>query len=113
MKRLFAAVLLGCLTALMLTGLGCTGKPKTAGNGAVEQVKKLNIGGATFIYPMMDKWSYDYEKVKGAKVNYNSIGSGSGIQQMMAGTLDFGCSDAPLNDKQLAEAREKKGEVVH
>lgn len=116
MKRLFSAAVLGCLTALMLTGMGCTGKPKTTGsgsNGAAEQVKKLNIGGATFIYPMMDKWSYDYEKVKGTKVNYNSIGSGSGIQQMMAGTLDFGCSDAPLNDKQLAEAKEKKGEVVH
>lgn len=112
MKRWMALTLplaLGLVVAL--TGCGKGGKGGTGGGAAGDQ--KLNIGGATFIYPMMDKWSFEYQKAKGVKVNYNSIGSGSGIQQMIAQTLDFGCSDAPMNEKQLAEAKAKGGEVVH
>jgi phosphate transport system substrate-binding protein len=62
---------------------------------------------------MMSKWTSEYDKAKGVKINYNSIGSGGGIQQMTAKTLDFGCSDAPMNDEQLQKAREIGGEVVH
>jgi phosphate transport system substrate-binding protein len=76
-------------------------------------VDRLNAGGATFIYPMMSKWASEYDKAKGVKVNYQSIGSGGGIQQMTSKTFDFGCSDAPLNEEQLKKARETGGEAVH
>ncbi len=58
--------------------------------------------GASFVYPVMSKWSADYNKATGRKVNYQSIGSGGGIAQIKAGTVDFGSSDAPLKPEDLA-----------
>lgn len=58
--------------------------------------------GATFIYPLLSKWSDDYHKATGNKINYQSIGSGGGIAQIKAGTVDFGSSDKPLPPKELA-----------
>jgi phosphate transport system substrate-binding protein len=60
--------------------------------------------GATFIYPLLSKWSADYNKATGTKVNYQSIGSGGGIAQIKAGTVDFGSSDAPLPPADLSAA---------
>ena len=60
--------------------------------------------GASFIYPVMSKWSSDYSKATGKKVNYQSIGSGGGIAQIKAGTVDFGSSDKPLSSEELAQA---------
>jgi phosphate transport system substrate-binding protein len=60
--------------------------------------------GASFIYPVMSKWSADYAKATGQKVNYQSIGSGGGIAQAKAGTVDFGSTDAPLKPEDLAKA---------
>lgn len=57
--------------------------------------------GASFVYPVMTKWSADYAKASGKKVNYQSIGSGGGIAQIKAGTVDFGSSDAPLKPEDL------------
>ena len=57
--------------------------------------------GASFVYPIMSKWSADYAKATGKKVNYQSIGSGGGIAQIKAGTVDFGSSDAPLKPEEL------------
>jgi phosphate transport system substrate-binding protein len=59
--------------------------------------------GASFVYPVMTKWSSDYAKSSGKKVNYQSIGSGGGIAQIKAGTVDFGSSDAPLKPEELAK----------
>src|SRR3546814_2488786 len=59
--------------------------------------------GATFIFPLISKWSADYNAAPGNKVNYQSIGSGGGIAQIKAGTVDFGPSDAPLSSEELAE----------
>src|SRR5258707_14811160 len=82
--------------------LGCgSGKPR------------INGAGATFIYPMMSKWASEYKKAKGIEVNYQSIGSGGGIQQMTAQTFDFGCTDGPMNEEQLKKAKEVNGEVLH
>ncbi len=64
----------------------------------------LNGAGATFPYPLYSKWFYTYEKETGVKINYQSIGSGGGIAQVKAGTVDFGASDAPLKGEQLREA---------
>ena len=64
----------------------------------------LNGAGATFPYPMYSKWFSEYHKVHSdVQVNYQSIGSGGGIRQVTAGTVDFGASDMPMTDKQLQE----------
>ena len=60
--------------------------------------------GASFVYPVMSRWSADYNKATGRKVNYQSIGSGGGIAQIKAGTVDFGSSDKPLSSEELAQA---------
>ncbi|GHA75203.1 phosphate ABC transporter substrate-binding protein PstS [Cognatilysobacter bugurensis] len=60
--------------------------------------------GATFIYPLISKWSSDYNKSTGARVNYQSIGSGGGIAQIKAGTVDFGSTDKPLSTEELDAA---------
>ncbi|WP_425478841.1 phosphate ABC transporter substrate-binding protein PstS [Novilysobacter concretionis] len=59
--------------------------------------------GASFIYPVMTQWSADYAKSTGHKVNYQSIGSGGGIAQIKAATVDFGSSDAPLTPEELSK----------
>ncbi|QDH70599.1 phosphate ABC transporter substrate-binding protein PstS [Lysobacter alkalisoli] len=58
--------------------------------------------GATFIYPLLSRWSADYNQATGHKINYQSIGSGGGIAQIKARTVDFGSSDAPLKSTELA-----------
>ncbi len=60
------------------------------------QAAEITGAGASFVYPAMSKWSADYNKATKNKVNYQSIGSGGGIAQIKAGTVDFGSSDAPL-----------------
>ncbi|MFC3814056.1 phosphate ABC transporter substrate-binding protein PstS [Lysobacter sp. GCM10012299] len=65
---------------------------------------QITGAGATFIYPLISKWSDDYHQATGAKVNYQSIGSGGGIAQIKAGTVDFGSSDKPLSTEDLAAA---------
>jgi len=68
----------------------------------------LNGAGATFPNPMYSKWFSEYHKVHGdVQVNYQPIGSGGGIRQVTAGTVDFGASDMPMTDKQLQEAKFK------
>ncbi len=67
------------------------------------QAADVTGAGASFVYPVMSKWSSDYAKTTGKKVNYQSIGSGGGIAQIKAGTVDFGSSDAPLKPEELAK----------
>ena len=66
----------------------------------------LNGAGATFPYPMYSKWFSEYHKVHpDIEINYQSIGSGGGIRQVLAGTVDFGASDGPMTDEQLQQAK--------
>jgi phosphate transport system substrate-binding protein len=68
----------------------------------------LNGAGATFPYPMYSKWFSEYHKAHSEiQINYQSIGSGGGIRQVLAGTVDFGASDGPMTDEQLAQAKTK------
>src|SRR5579862_9161998 len=71
--------------------------------------------GATFPYPMYSKWFNEYKKLHSdIEINYQSRGSGAGIQQVTAGTVDFGATDGPMNDVQLKEFQDKRGsEVLH
>src|SRR3954470_19934592 len=57
--------------------------------------------GASFPAPLYAKWASDYNKATGARVNYQSVGSGAGIKQIEARTVDFGASDMPLKDEEL------------
>ena len=77
-----------------------------AGAGLANAGTSLNGAGATFPYPIYSKWFYEYNKATGTAINYQSIGSGGGIQQMTNGTVDFGASDAPLTDEQLAKIKD-------
>jgi len=69
---------------------------------------QLNGAGATFPYPMYSKWFSDYNKLHpDVQINYQSIGSGGGVRQVLNGTVDFGASDGPMTDEQLKEAKTK------
>jgi len=68
---------------------------------AAEAAATLNGAGATFPFPVYSKWAYSYNKETGVKLNYQAIGSGGGIKQIKARTVDFGASDAPLKAAQL------------
>jgi len=68
----------------------------------------LNGAGATFPYPMYSKWFSKYHDAHpDIQFNYQSIGSGGGIRQVLAGTVDFGASDGPMSDEQLSQAKTK------
>jgi phosphate transport system substrate-binding protein len=77
-----------------------------AGGGSVD----LTGAGATFPYPLYSRWFADYAAQTGVKINYQSIGSGGGIRQLSEGTVDFGASDSPMSDADIAKA---KGPVMH
>jgi phosphate transport system substrate-binding protein len=71
----------------------------------------LNAAGATFPYPIYSKWFSEYHNEHpDIQINYQPIGSGGGIQQVLAGTVDFGASDGPMSDAQLSQA---KGKIYH
>ncbi|MDQ3997748.1 MAG: extracellular solute-binding protein, partial [Gemmatimonadota bacterium] len=78
-----------------------------ANRGAVD----LTGAGATFPYPLYSKWFADYAAKSGVRINYQSIGSGGGIRQLSEGTVDFGASDSPMTDAELAKAR--GGPILH
>ena len=74
----------------------------------IAQTTQLNGAGATFPYPMYSKWFSEYNKLHpNVQINYQSIGSGGGIRQVLNGTVDFGASDGPMTDGQLKEAKVK------
>lgn len=105
----FALATIGLLGGL----LGGACKPSSssgAGEGAPANIT-LNGAGSTFVYPLMSKWSSEYQKLfPTVRINYQSIGSGGGIRQLTARTVNFGATDGPMTDEQLKEA---KSPVIH
>ncbi|MEZ4295456.1 MAG: phosphate ABC transporter substrate-binding protein PstS [Polyangiaceae bacterium] len=92
----------------LLLALGCS----SGGGGAPDGGRAIALtgAGATFPYPLYTKWIAEYAKTHpGVAINYQSIGSGGGIRQLTERTVDFGASDAPMTDEQMA----KSGPVVH
>jgi phosphate transport system substrate-binding protein len=65
----------------------------------------LNGAGATFPQPLYSKWFSQYAAKTGVKINYQSLGSGAGVKQFTEGTVDFGASDAPMSDKEMADLK--------
>lgn len=87
---------------------GCKKPASTTSTTAANQgsAQNLNGAGATFPYPIYSKWFSEYAASHpGVHINYQSIGSGGGIRQVTAGTVDFGASDGPMTDQQLAESK--------
>ncbi|MBI3554922.1 MAG: phosphate ABC transporter substrate-binding protein PstS [Deltaproteobacteria bacterium] len=73
--------------------------------GAAQAANLINGAGATFPFPLYSKWFSEYQKIDAnVQINYQSIGSGGGIRQFMEKTVDFGASDSPMSDEQLAKA---------
>ena len=100
-----AFALVGCgsgsTTADSTTTTGTTGGATASASGTPE---KLMGAGSTFVNPAMSKWAFEYnKKFPNITVDYQSVGSGTGISQYKAGTVDFGATDAPLNDKDLGD----------
>ena len=73
----------------------------------------LNGAGATFPAPLYAKWFDEYNKLTGVKINYQAIGSGGGISQITAGTVDFGASDGIMTADQQSAAQAKGGPILH
>jgi phosphate transport system substrate-binding protein len=86
-----------------------TGSTASSG-GAAGSGAALTGAGATFPNPIYTKWFDAYAKETGVRINYQSIGSGGGIRQFTEGTVDFGATDGPMNDQQIAAM---KGNVLH
>ena len=101
------------LVAMALSACG-GGSPSRAASdnapNATAGAVDLTGAGATFPYPIYSKWFSDYAQETGVRINYQSIGSGGGIRQLSEGTVDFGASDAPMSDDELAKA---KSPVMH
>lgn len=74
----------------------------------------INGAGATFPYVLYSKWFNEYKNKTGILFNYQSIGSGGGIKQISEGTVDFGATDGPMKDDQIADAKAKQGsDILH
>ena len=101
--------LLALSAALSVTLAACGGSDSSNGSsgGAVD----LTGAGATFPYPIYSRWFTDYAAQSGVRINYSSLGSGAGIRQLSEQTVDFGASDSPMSDEELAAA--KGGAVLH
>jgi len=100
----------------MLLGVACA---KESGNNSSTASSTASSGGsidltgagATFPYPIYSKWFSDYAQQSGVRINYQSIGSGGGIRQLSEQTVDFGASDSPMSDEEMAKA--KGGPIIH
>jgi phosphate transport system substrate-binding protein len=107
-KRVFLAVL-----AVSIAACGPAKDSSGSDSGASRTSGGVDLtgAGATFPQPIYNKWFSDYATQKGVNINYQSIGSGGGIKQLQEQTVDFGASDAPMTDAEMAQA--KGGAIMH
>jgi len=111
------AAVLG-LFVLALAACQKSETPSTATSGTTATANaggavRLQGAGSTFDNPLFTKMFDDYQKKTGAQVNYQSIGSGGGVQQLIKGVVDFGATDFPMNDEQTKNAQAAGGPVIH
>jgi phosphate transport system substrate-binding protein len=109
MKKLSILSIILLSAALVLTSLvAFHSSPSSAAPVPAPDQIMLTAAGATFPYPIYSKWFSDYNKIHSdIQINYQSIGSGAGIRQLLSGTVDFGASDVPMNDEQLGQSKTK------
>jgi len=99
MKKIYG-VLAGILATLAVVSFASAAEPLM-----------MNGAGATFPYPLYSKWFYEYSNANpGVRFNYQSIGSGGGIKQITAGTVDFGATDAPMTEEEMGKL---PGAILH
>ena len=99
MKKIYG-VLAGVLAMLAVVSVASAADPLT-----------INGAGATFPYPLYSKWFYEYSNANpGVRFNYQSIGSGGGIKQITAGTVNFGATDAPMTEEGM---KKLPGAILH
>jgi phosphate transport system substrate-binding protein len=91
---------LAVAAAALLAAACGTNSGNQAQGGSAQQITGA---GSTFVYPVLSAWAADYQRQSGTSVNYQSIGSGGGISQVEAGTVDFGATDQPLKPDELAK----------
>jgi len=109
MKKLpyLSTVLLGTAIALICLVQFQFSTTSAAASPSPDSIM-LSATGATFPYPIYSKWFSDYNKLHpDIEINYQSLGSGAGIRQLLSGTVDFGASDMPMTDEQLGQAKTK------
>ena len=99
MKAMTLAV---AAAALLAAACGTKGGNNSA--SAEGTATQVTGAGSTFVYPVLSAWAADHKKQSGTSINYQSIGSGAGISQVKAGTVDFGATDQPLASDELAAA---------
>lgn len=99
------------MLAIALSPLPANAQEVTIGGPFEGEARSLNGAGATFPGPLYAKWFDEYARLTGVQVNYQAIGSGGGIQGIQNQTVDFGASDAPMTDEQIAGA--KGGPIFH
>jgi phosphate transport system substrate-binding protein len=101
------------IAALVAAGCGGSGSSKVTG-GSTSSGSGLNGAGSTFQEPLVVKMSGEFARSKGGSdVNYQGVGSGAGIEQFTKQTVDFGGTDAPMKDEELAAAAKTGGDVLH
>ena len=111
----FVAGFVGC--GVLALGVAACGSNDSGGSSestsaAAQKGGTINGAGATFPQPIYSEWAARFKQLQGTTVNYQAIGSGGGIAQFTAGTVDFGATDAPMKDDEI-KAAEKKGTPVH
>ena len=96
-----------CSTGADTPAAGDSARPLTSAGGGTD----LTGAGASFPYPLYSKWTSEYMAKTGQRINYQASGSGAGIKQLSQGTVDFGGSDGPMSDAELAAAQH--GPILH
>jgi phosphate transport system substrate-binding protein len=108
-KRLSIPLAVMLLLTLILTACSTSTPTSTT----PTQAKSLNGAGATFPQPLYTKWFSVYASLTGVEINYQGVGSGAGINQITAGTVDFGASDGIMTPEQQAKAETAGGPILH
>src|SRR5918994_7236934 len=114
-KKSVIATLLGLATLLGACGGGSPASPSTGNDGAAGcgvpvkakcagEASELVGAGATFPAPIYTKWVSEYNKLTGIQINYQPVGSGGGIKSLTDKTVDYGATDGPMTEAQLAAA---------
>jgi phosphate transport system substrate-binding protein len=99
--------------ALAIGAAACGSSSSSSSGSSSKKVGgSISGAGATFPQPVYDEWGNRFKTKTGTTVNYNPIGSGGGIAQFTAGTVDFGATDSAMKDTEVAAAQ-KKGQPVH
>jgi phosphate transport system substrate-binding protein len=109
-RRHFTKLLLVAPLAAAGCGDGGSGSGGSTEGGPPVRV---SAGGATFVDPIMRAWAKDYRKAKKTEIDYIKSGSGKGISDVTAKTIDFGCTDAPMSKKEYEAAKAAGGDVLH